>query len=397
MDRPDSEENPFLRIGFCYNWSGADLRLQMKMKFILVLGLAISLAGAGSTAGAGEETKTQAIQTTVKLSFGPKVETKKVTVGKRTYKVNIVTLPKEIGVGVGIANNKIGQSSSLKDIAKLAGADFAINATYFDAYGDLPEPYGMLIKEGRLAHIGNLGTSIGFTTDGKVLMDNLRVSVNGTVKNEEKSSSWYIYFMNRTPAKTASCATMFTPERGGKIGFNYGNMVTVEDGIVTKLSQNINAEIPKNGYVLVFNGNDSGQYKRFEVGAEVDFTVNYTDLQGNPVSWEQVHTAVGAGPRLVKDGKLAVNPAAEGFSSSKILTDGGARSGIAIKEDGTILLATVGGATIRQWAEVMLKLGAEQAMNLDGGASSGLFANGKLVTPAGRMLSNTLVFGQHLK
>lgn len=64
--------------------------------------------------------------------------------------------------------------------------------------------------------------------------------------------------------------------------------------------------------------------------------------------------------------------------------------------DGSVMLATVPGATMKQWAEVMQKLGAKQAMNLDGGASSALYGGGKVLTSAGRLLSNTLVFGHNL-
>ncbi len=61
--------------------------------------------------------------------------------------------------------------------------------------------------------------------------------------------------------------------------------------------------------------------------------------------------------------------------------------------DGSVMIATVPGATMKQWAAVMQKLGAVQAMNLDGGASSGMLVGGKVVTSPGRLLSNTLVFG----
>jgi exopolysaccharide biosynthesis protein len=49
---------------------------------------------------------------------------------------------------------------------------------------------------------------------------------------------------------------------------------------------------------------------------------------------------------------------------------------------------------MKQWAAVMLKLGAYQAMNLDGGASSGLLLKNKTITAEGRLLSNALLFGR---
>jgi len=46
---------------------------------------------------------------------------------------------------------------------------------------------------------------------------------------------------------------------------------------------------------------------------------------------------------------------------------------------------------IEDLATIMQKLGAYNAMNIDGGASSGLYYKGKLLTIPGRDLSNALV------
>ncbi|MGO4374729.1 phosphodiester glycosidase family protein, partial [Paenibacillus sp. MCAF20] len=137
--------------------------------------------------------------------------------------------------------------------------------------------------------------------------------------------------------------------------------------------------------------------ERFKVGTIVDYKVSMTNMAGQAINWGRVHTAVAAGPRLVTNGKLAVNPAPEGFSSSKILTDKAARSAIVVKKDGSLLLATVGAATMKQWGQIMVTLGAQQAMNMDGGASSGMYGQGKMITVPGRLISNALVFGNKLK
>ena len=170
-----------------------------------------------------------------------------------------------------------------------------------------------------------------------------------------------------------------------------GSAVTVSKGIVTKVSKNTNVDIPKDGYVLFFTGRRSIWRAVSKKAATLTIPSAITS-SGKAIDWSEVHTAIGAGPRLVKDGKLAVDQRDEGFVSPKILNDSGARSGIAIMNDGSILLVTVPAATIKQWGQIMVSLGAKQAMNLDGGASSGLYANGKQITPAGRELSNALVF-----
>lgn len=104
-----------------------------------------------------------------------------------------------------------------------------------------------------------------------------------------------------------------------------------------------------------------------------------------------VETALQVGPRLARNGKVDTNPAAEGFKDPKVLTNSAARSAIGVTKEGKLIITTVSAATIKQMAEIMVKLGAVEAMNLDGGASSGLYANGKYITTPGRDLSNALI------
>lgn len=104
-----------------------------------------------------------------------------------------------------------------------------------------------------------------------------------------------------------------------------------------------------------------------------------------------IQGALQAGPRLLVDGKVALDVKAEGFKDPKILTGGGARSALGLTRDHKLILLTTGGATIPQLAEMMKQAGAYQAMNLDGGASSGLYYNGKYLTTPGRQISNALV------
>ncbi|MGW9531115.1 phosphodiester glycosidase family protein [Paenibacillus terrae] len=104
-----------------------------------------------------------------------------------------------------------------------------------------------------------------------------------------------------------------------------------------------------------------------------------------------VEGALQAGPRLVTNGKVSLNVKAEGFKDPKILTGGGARSALGITRDHKLILLTTGGATIPQLAQIMKQAGAYQAMNLDGGASSGLYYNGSYLTTPGRQISNAII------
>ncbi|KAI7260434.1 hypothetical protein KC345_g10069 [Hortaea werneckii] len=104
-----------------------------------------------------------------------------------------------------------------------------------------------------------------------------------------------------------------------------------------------------------------------------------------------IQGALQAGPRLLVNGKVSLNVLAEGFKDPKILTGGGSRSALGLTRDHKLILLTSGGATIPQLAQIMKQAGAYQAMNLDGGASSGLYYNGKYLTTPGRLISNALV------
>lgn len=332
-----------------------------------------------------------------KLSFGPKLEVRKVTANGKSYTVRTVKIPKGMPVTTGFADRKVGATQPLAGLIKSYNADIAINGAFFDAYSDIPDPYGNLISNGLVEHIGNRGTTIGFKWDGSVVMDSLRIGVSGHVEGSKRSSSWYVYFINHQPAPGGTTAALFTPKRGDKLGFAAQISIIVRNGIVTDIRKGEDSPIPKDGCVLVFQGGEKGQAERFEIGSKVTYDVNFSDMEGRKLDWSQVHTAVGAGPRLVQNGVVSLHQTEEGFKDPKIITGGGARSGIAILKDGSILLAAVPGATMKQWAQIMVQLGAQQAMNLDGGASSGLWFQGSSVVSPGRELSSALLFGTKLK
>jgi exopolysaccharide biosynthesis protein len=327
--------------------------------------------------------------------FTPRSELRKVKVGRKSFTVQTVLMPKGYPVDVGLANNKVGAVDSLKTIAEKFKADFAINGTYFEAYGGIPEPWGTLIKDGEAAHITLMGTSIGFTADGTAKMDTLRLKIEGGMEGSyQYPSNWYATFVNRTPTAEGSSSVLFTPARGSRIGFAYGLAITVKAGIVMKITENEDVLIPSDGFVIVMTGSTRrSMEKKFEVGKKVYYRLKYENMDGNSIDWKDVVTAVGAGPRVLVDGKVSIQAEKEGFTQAKILTTPAARSGIGIKKDGSIILVTVGSATVKELGGILQSLGAVQGMNLDGGASSGLYAKGKLLTTPGRLISNSLVFG----
>lgn len=106
--------------------------------------------------------------------------------------------------------------------------------------------------------------------------------------------------------------------------------------------------------------------------------------------WD-VEDALGGGPALVSNGEVNVATTEEVFFGTAIPYTH-PRTAAGITADGTLLLLLVDGrqrqsrgVRLEELAAIMVGIGAEEALNLDGGGSSSLVVNGKLLNnPAGR-------------
>ena len=316
-----------------------------------------------------------------------------ITVGGRAFHCRIVRLNLRGGrlsARVMTALGGIGRTDSFESMVKQSRAVAAINGSYFDAYnktGD-KDPGMTLIRGGQVIHKGITGTLIGFSPRG-VVMGRLNLPIRGTVNGNGRISKWYAYWLNRTPTSPNN-VTIFTAARGSRARVSDGLSVVVNHNRVEKIVAG-DAPIPLFGYIIHLRGNERENAGLFPVGATVGYEV-LRDAGPETRQWSDVSEAVGAGPRLLRDGQVDYHPLDEGFTEAKILTNRALRSAIGVTRDGSVLLVTASSPTVRELCDVMKKLGAVQAMNLDGGASTGLFANGRYLIKPGRLLSNALVF-----
>lgn len=88
---------------------------------------------------------------------------------------------------------------------------------------------------------------------------------------------------------------------------------------------------------------------------------------------------MGAGPLLLKNSQIVLDPLQEGFSPT-FAEQRAIRSAIATTQAGKVLLATISAEstppTLLQTALILQQLGAVDALNLDGGSSAGLYLGG---------------------
>ncbi len=290
-------------------------------------------------------------------------------------------------LGVALAGSRVGDNAWLASIAQSSGAACAINGTFFAAYaGETREPYGTLVVNGRLLHLGDFGTRLDVFDNGGMRMVRERLQLRGSLEGSEVYPyNWYAYNLNQTPT-AATGAFIYTRDRGPSLGFHADLAITAHRGWVVAIEQNRDAPIPDDGFVLALMGREVGVLGwKFRIGQRID----YRAVQDGPPL--RTRFSLGAGPRLVDHGAVVSDAVAEGFRDPKITEYRGQRSIIGYTEDRQVLFAVVSGATIPEAAEAARRLGAWDAMNLDDNASSSLVCGGNYLVRPGREIANALV------
>jgi hypothetical protein len=116
--------------------------------------------------------------------------------------------------------------------------------------------------------------------------------------------------------------------------------------------------------------------------------------------WEQVRDAIGGGPALIRDGRIAL-PTTEGFTSAQLLPRH-PRTAVGQRRNGQIVLVVAdgrrswtAGVTLRDLARELLRLRVVTAMAMDAGGSSTLAFDGRVLNSpsdgAERPVSNSLM------
>lgn len=81
----------------------------------------------------------------------------------------------------------------------VAGSVAAVNGGFFNSYytgagtsfpGNCPIIYGAVTKNGEIANAGGANNAIGFTYDGKVLIDRVTFQTTAVVSGKVNASVW---------------------------------------------------------------------------------------------------------------------------------------------------------------------------------------------------------------
>ncbi len=287
-----------------------------------------------------------------------------------------------------LANDTVAGLERLTEMERrLSGSatTAGVNGGRFAADG---RPSGILIRHGVLDHPPiPARASIGIDSTGTVRVQ--RVALLATWQGTGPRRSLSVV----NDRLGASGVALYTPAWGPATPPAPGSVEAVLQpfppaaptggeltGRVTQVASGGGTPIPADGAVLVARGSPGGRLQaEAPVGREVRVRLL---LRPN---WGDVAHALGGGPVLVRDGRAVVS-AGEAFTVAELATRQ-PRTAVGQAADGRILLVAAdgrslgysGGLTTFDLALAMLRLGAVTAAALDGGGSTAMAFDGRLL------------------
>lgn len=260
----------------------------------------------------------------------------------------------------------------------------AINA---DFGGDGNAPLGMMVRDGRLLVSPSARSSFALDRDRQPTIAAFRTTI--LLIPPGGGEPFPVELLNRADdfqsaglfgsewAESPRCAQLvqevFLEVRGGAITPSSEHDALVRDIVRTRGG----TPIPPGFYCLQL-AEDSAL---FRIGQKWTLAVHTEPFI------ENLETVLTGAPRIVRDGKVDI-PWREERVRESFVTDEHPRTGIGFTQDRqTMLLVVVDGrqpghsvgASLDRLAEIMIGLGAHEALNLDGGGSSTMVVRGEVV------------------
>jgi len=263
----------------------------------------------------------------------------------------------------------LSQRDSLSNMVNQSNAVAGINGDFF-VMATPSAPIGGQVQDGRLVSSpSNRQDMAAFGLTTEKLPELLHMEFSGKVEAPDGTTS-EVGGVNKI-GDTYTKIFIFTPDFGATtpaIAATAADLTfaVVRNNRIENISDGRTANIPEDGLVLAARGDGANFIKsRFNIGDRVNLDLNMTpDIA-------DLKMALGGGAILVDNGAIpasfshdvpGTNPrTAVGFSADK-------KTMFLVVVDGR--LTSSRGMTQKEMAELMVKLGASFALNLDGGGSS---------------------------
>jgi hypothetical protein len=294
-----------------------------------------------------------------------------------------------------LAHGKMGGKTSVANMVNQHQAIAGINGSFFKP--DVGIPLGILMINQELIS-GPIydRVALGITKDNRLVMDRVHLAGEVVLPNGHRVA---LHNVNQ-PRVNEGHTVLYSARwgyRAPKVPAD-GLQILLRNGRIAAVSTTQPLDIPPDG--MVISGTRSPALQELaSLPLQTPVQVNVYTLP----DWSGMKHAIGGGPWLVRNGRPYVDLTAQHFST-KGLGHREPRSAVGITKDGKMLLVAVDGRqagsigmTLWELSHLMQELGAEQAMNLDGGSSTQMAVRGRIVNQpsAGQIgVSNSLIVRQ---
>ena len=316
------------------------------------------------------------------------------SIGGAAAKVVYVTPSANTEIRAIIANGQLGTTAEAEAVIAREGKKIvaAINGNFYNCWYDRNKPlsvmennypriYGAIVTDGKMLNSG-ASVALGIASDGSMKI--ARATIKGTMEiGERRVVAWHVNTANGDPQ---ACYILTDELALGVDVPESSEIVIVRDGKVKEVRSGCaDFHTPSGTVALVLN---SKCYVRgiASVGMSAEYGFCVTDGDRD---MENMKNIIGGTGMIVENGVSAVdnNPTVTADDQDPDLVS--VRSFAAITADGRLMLATVK-SSYRAIAQSLVQMGVQDAMTLDGGASSMLYANGKTLYAAGREMASIL-------
>lgn len=347
------------------------MKLIRKIVLLLALALLLTLAVSAAT-----------VTTTTEI------------IGGASAQVVYVTPDADTEIRAVIANGQLGTTAKAESVIAEAGKTVAaaINGNFYNCWYDRNQPlsvtqnnypriYGAIVTDGVMRNSGAT-VALGIAEDGS--MQICRATLKGTMTFAgRKIVAWGVNTAHNDP----QACYILTDELALGVDIpESSEIILVRDGRVESVQSGCaDFRVPSGTIAMVMN---SGCFARgsVSVGSKAVYGFCVTDGE---TALESMKNIIGGTGMIVEHGVSTVDNNPTVTAQDQDPDSVSVRSFAAITADGRLMLATVT-SSYRAIAQSLVQMGVQDAMTLDGGASSMLYANGKTLYPAGREMASIL-------
>lgn len=318
------------------------------------------------------------------------------------------------------ANDKVHGLETVSSLAREQNAIAAINGSFF-RMGEKVDglPAGILKIEGRWFGIaygsrGALGWSfqnikdtkdkdekeidqknMGNAKNVKVLMDRVQTKTSLEI-NDNK---FPVHGVNQ-PGMNAK-AILYTDVYGRKTdAIENGTDIIIQNNVIQAIVPAGGTAIPFGGFVYAIGPEVKHPDIPLYLGAKakVQIKVNPSIKKHEAADWQEIDNIVGGIPLLIESGRILQDYGQERIKTA-FTHQQHARTAVGILPSGNWVFVVVEksqatgspGMTLPELSSFLQKLGCHMALNLDGGGSSTLYLNGKIVNNPENELDEKIV------